>query len=94
MASELVRRLIAANEGDKSAASGDVFYLAAERIDHLERTIEKLCDTGEDALQTLYAWMNEQDKAIFDKGHVNVRGLQQAIFDAKHGITHGAKCYA
>ena len=33
----LVKRLIAANEGNEQAASGDIYYLAAERIVFLER---------------------------------------------------------
>lgn len=43
MASKLVRRLIAANEGSQQAVLGsDIFYKAAERIDFLERTLEKI----------------------------------------------------
>jgi hypothetical protein len=36
--SDLVRRLIEANENSQQSAMGsDIFYLAAERIDHLEK---------------------------------------------------------
>ena len=45
MASELVRRLIEANEGSRKAVMGsDIFYKAAERIDFLEQRIEELMD--------------------------------------------------
>ena len=43
MASELVTRLIAANEGSQQAVMGsDIFYLAAERIAFLEQQAEDL----------------------------------------------------
>lgn len=43
MASELVERLLAANEGSTQAVLGsDIFYKAAERIDFLERTLEMI----------------------------------------------------
>lgn len=43
MASELVRRLIEANENSSQAALGsDIFYKAAERIVFLERQHEEL----------------------------------------------------
>lgn len=45
MASELVRRLIAANEGSQQTVLGsDIFYKAAERIDFLERTISEVLE--------------------------------------------------
>lgn len=45
MASELVRRLIAANEGSQQAVMGsDIFYKAAERIDFLERPLAKIAN--------------------------------------------------
>lgn len=45
MASELVRRLIEANEGSQQAVIGsDIFYKAAERIDFLEQRHEELMD--------------------------------------------------
>jgi hypothetical protein len=46
MASELVQRLIAANEGSQQAVMGsDIFYKAAERIDSLERRLNEISDT-------------------------------------------------
>lgn len=46
MASELVLRLIAANEGSQQAVMGsDIFYKAAERIDHLENKLDEVKDT-------------------------------------------------
>ena len=45
MASELVKRLLAANEGSQQALMGsDIFYKAAERIDFLERQLEKIAE--------------------------------------------------
>lgn len=45
MASELVKRLIEANEGSQQAVMGsDIFYKAAERIDFLERTLGKIAN--------------------------------------------------
>lgn len=45
MASELVCRLLAANEGSQQAVMGsDIFYKAAERIDFLERTLAKIAN--------------------------------------------------
>lgn len=45
MASELVRRLIEANENSHQAVIGsDIFYKAAERIDFLEQRHEELME--------------------------------------------------
>jgi hypothetical protein len=45
MATELVRRLIEANENSQQAVMGsDIFYRAAERIDFLEKRHEELMD--------------------------------------------------
>jgi hypothetical protein len=45
MTSELVRRLIAANETSQQRVLGsDIFYKAAERIDFLERTLAKIAN--------------------------------------------------
>ncbi|MDX2349769.1 MAG: hypothetical protein QNK32_05215 [Porticoccus sp.] len=48
MASELVQRLIAANEGSQQAVMGsDIFYKAAERIDVLEKALGLYLDAQE-----------------------------------------------
>ncbi len=83
MASDLVKRLIAANEGDEQAAGGDIFYLAAERLAFLESAVERLCSSGDDALETLYKWMRENEKTIVGKGHVNINNLRIEVNRAK-----------
>ncbi len=48
MASQLVRQLIAANEGDQNAITGhDLYYKAAERMDALENALQKVLDDSE-----------------------------------------------
>ncbi|MBX2809487.1 MAG: hypothetical protein KTR20_12755 [Cellvibrionaceae bacterium] len=44
MSSDLVKQLIAANEGVTEAKTGDIFYRAAERIDFLERKLKQIED--------------------------------------------------
>jgi hypothetical protein len=63
MASDLVKRLIAANEGDDLAAGGDVFYLAAERIDYLESLITPKGDDEKVFAMSMYATEKDLWKA-------------------------------
>ena len=54
MASDLVRRLIAANEIAHKPQGSDIFYKAAERIDFLENKTDQL-SAGRDYLMTVQA---------------------------------------
>ncbi len=80
MASELVKRLIAANETNGEMTGGsDIFYISAERIDYLETQNETLLTERNALAQALENFLhidNVENKQVVNRNRAIIAARQ------------------